>query len=124
MSPRTARVVFPALVVMVAVAACAKETSLAARNPHLICEHQDFPFSDWVCSDTNASQFINHNDVAEMSLVVKTKSGATRVTPLTLRTDAIFLTKRAADTILARYYISNSDSTKARGLRDRLSKSP
>jgi hypothetical protein len=130
MSERSARIALALMFVTLGILGACKGaqqsgTALAASPPHLICEHQDFPFSDWVCSDTNASrQAINHGDVDSMSLVVYTKSGRMHVTPITTRTDAIFLTKRTADTILARYYLSNGDATKAKALRDKLGQYP
>lgn len=132
MSSRTASRVFPILLLTLAVVAACRGaqqsgtgTALTATDPMAVCEHLDFPFSDWECPDTNSNlQFMNLADVEEISLVVKTKAGATRVTPLNQRTDAIFLSKRTADTILARYYMSNGDNTKAQGLRGRLSQIP
>lgn len=97
----------------------------AENDPFAVCWHKDFPWSDWDCPDTNSSQtFANLADAESVAVVVKTKAGAIRVTHVQPTADGLFLTKRATDSILVRYYQSIGDQTKAAALRARLQRMP
>ena len=130
MSVRLARLVFPVVLVVTIALACSRppiaaEGMPAANDPASVCVHLDFPWSEWECTDTNTqSQFINIADADSIALVVKMKSGAIRVTPISPRSDAIFLTRRAVDSILLRYYRTVRDTAKTEALGNRLRRLP
>lgn len=130
MSVRTARLLFPVVLVVTIAFACSRPQSVAeglpeANNPANVCVHLDFPWSEWECTDTNTqNQFMNLADADSVALVVRTKTGAIRVTPISPRADAIFLSKRAGDSILVRYYRTIGDTAKANALGNRLRRLP
>ena len=130
MSVRVARLLFPVVLATAITFACSRPQSVAAgvpaaNSPANVCVHLDFPWSEWECTDTTtASQFMNIEDADSVALVVKTKAGAIRVTPISPRADAIFLSKRAGDSILVRYYRTIGDTAKANALGNRLRRLP
>jgi hypothetical protein len=83
--------------------------------PH--CQHQDSPYSSWVCPDTTLSDLFLPADVAAETLVVHTTAGKTIRLTMPSRVDAIFLSESAVETFLLRHYDA-TDTTKARLLRE------
>ena len=131
MSSRTS-FAFSVLVAAVFTVACSRSQETAGgggipeeNDPFAICWHKDFPWSDWECPDSNANlTFMNLSDAESVAVVVKTKAGRYRVTHVQPTADGLFLTKRATDSILVRYYDSIGDQTKAAALRGRLQRMP
>lgn len=132
MSSRTARFAFPLLAAAVFVESCkgAQESAggggiPAESDAFAVCWHKDFPWSDWECPDSNSSlTFLNLSDADSVAIVVKTKAGTYRVTHVQPTADGLFLTKRATDSVLVRYYQSIGDQAKAAALRGRLERMP
>ena len=132
MPSRTARFAFPLLLAAVFQVSCSGPQESAGgggipgeSEPFAICWHKDFPWSDWECPDSNANlTFMNLTDAESVAVIVKTKAGRYRVTHVQPTADGLFLTKRATDSILVRYYQSIGDQTKAAALRGRLERMP
>ena len=132
MSSRTAGFAFPLLVAVVFTVACSRPQESAGgggipgeSEPFAICWHKDFPWSDWECPDSNSSlAFMNLADAESVAVIVKTKAGRYRVTHVQPTADGLFLSKRATDSILVRYYQSIGDQAKAAALRGRLQRMP
>jgi hypothetical protein len=98
-------------------------TSASDAGAILLCVHLDVPWSDWDCPDT-IREFMAIADMDSVSLVVKTKAGVTHTTPVPQGSDAIFLSQRAVDSILVRYYENTKQGEKAAAVRRRFRPSP
>ncbi len=107
------------------VTGCGREPKVASQTVAMmapmdafqICVHMEFPWSDYVCPDSSANRWQSVSDMDSVSLVVKTKAGVTRITPVPRGTDVIFMSRMSVDSILVRYYDATKAPEKARGLR-------